>query len=110
TTRPDDLVVDPYLGVGTTACAAVLHGRRAAGAELVADYVAIARERIMLAATGRLQTRPRHRPVHQPSPGSALSRRDDSPLPHRHRAGRRPPAAGVRLARQALAPPEPTQG
>ena len=39
TTNPDDLVVDPYLGVGSTACAAVLHGRRAAGADVVAEYV-----------------------------------------------------------------------
>lgn len=31
-TRPDDLVVDHYIGVGTAACAAVLHGRHAARA------------------------------------------------------------------------------
>src|SRR5262249_5909115 len=46
TTDARDLVLDPYLGVGTSACAAVLHGRRAAGAENVPEYVAIARERL----------------------------------------------------------------
>src|SRR5438132_185609 len=38
-TQPGDLVVDPYIGVGTTACAAVIHGRRAAGAESLPAYV-----------------------------------------------------------------------
>jgi adenine-specific DNA-methyltransferase len=76
-TAPDDLVVDPYLGVGTTACAAVLHGRRAAGAEIVPEYVRIARERIALALCGALRTRPRDRPVHVPDPRSALARRTD---------------------------------
>jgi adenine-specific DNA-methyltransferase len=76
TTAPGDLVVDPYMGVGTTACAAVLHGRRAAGAEIVAEYVRVARRRIQLAADRQLRTRPMNRPVHRPSPGSALLRRD----------------------------------
>lgn len=108
TTRPDDLVVDPYLGVGTTACAAVLHGRRAAGADLDPGYVAIARERIALAATGRLPIRPRTRPVHRPDPRSTLARRDD-PAPRHVRVRDRRPAAGLRLARDVLAP-EPTLG
>src|SRR5262249_1723522 len=76
TTRAGDLVLDPYMGVGTTACAAVLHGRRAAGAECVPAYVEIARERIRLARAGALRTRPMGRPVHRPRPDSALARRD----------------------------------
>ncbi len=75
-TRPGDLVVDPFLGAGTTACAAVLHGRRAAGAEIVPAYVALARERIAMATRGTLARRPRERPVHVPDPRSGLARRD----------------------------------
>src|SRR5207247_3887571 len=41
-TRVGDLVVDPFMGVGTTACAAVMHGRRAAGAECVPEYLDVA--------------------------------------------------------------------
>jgi adenine-specific DNA-methyltransferase len=104
TTAPGDLVVDPYMGVGTTACAAVLHGRRAAGAEIVAEYVQIARHRIRLAAERRLKTRPMDRAVHRPSPGSALLRRDDA-SPARRRAGRRSPAQGLRIAMDALQAP-----
>jgi DNA modification methylase len=44
-TNRDDLVVDPYIGVGSAACAALLHGRRAAGADTVASYLQVARER-----------------------------------------------------------------
>jgi len=101
TTQPGDLVVDPYMGVGTTACAAVLHGRRAAGAEIVGEYVAIARQRLALAAAGRLGVRPRTRPVHEPDPGSALARRDEGTMAPRGRARARPPAQGLRIASRA---------
>ena len=74
-TDPDDLVVDPYVGVGSSAVAAVLHARRAAGADVDAAYVRIARERVALAAAGLLRTRPMSRPVYQPRPGSAVARR-----------------------------------
>ncbi len=101
TTDAGDLVVDPYMGVGTTACAAVLHGRRAAGAEIRPDYVAIARERLALAAAGRLRTRPRSRPVHQPDPRSALARRIDGTPPARRHMRPRPPAQGLLIALDA---------
>lgn len=65
-TNPGDLVVDPYIGVGTTAVAAVMHGRRAAGADIVPEYLAIAEERIAAARDGVLQTRPMNRPVYEP--------------------------------------------
>jgi adenine-specific DNA-methyltransferase len=48
-TNPGDLVVDPYMGVGSTACAAVLNKRRAAGADIVPEFLALARERVEIA-------------------------------------------------------------
>jgi len=63
-TNEGDLVLDPFIGVRTTAVAAVLHGRRAAGADTVPEYVAIARERANLAALGLLRTRPMDRPIY----------------------------------------------
>jgi DNA modification methylase len=42
----DDLVVDPFLGSGSTAVAAVRTGRRYAGYDTDAEYVAIATERV----------------------------------------------------------------
>ncbi|MGH7718327.1 MAG: DNA-methyltransferase [Gemmatimonadaceae bacterium] len=79
-TDPGDLVLDPYMGVGSSIAAAVLHGRRGAGADIVEEYVRIAGERVNLAATGSLQTRPRQRPIYEPSENSALTQRPwDSP-------------------------------
>lgn len=65
-TNEKDLVVDPYMGVGSAACAAVLHGRRAAGADLVADYLKTAAERIKLSLKGTLPRRPLGRAVYVP--------------------------------------------
>jgi DNA modification methylase len=59
-------VVDPYLGVGSAACAAVLHDRRAAGADTVQKYLDIAAERVKLAVERRLPRRPIDRPVYVP--------------------------------------------
>lgn len=74
-TNPSDLVVDPYLGVASAACAAVLHGRRAAGAEVVPEYVDIARERIRHAFDGRLRRRPLGRPIYQPGANDKIAQR-----------------------------------
>jgi adenine-specific DNA-methyltransferase len=65
-TDPDDLVVDPYLGVGSTAVAAVKNGRRAAGSDITPEYIKIAVERVMAAVNGTLKTRPIERPVYEP--------------------------------------------
>lgn len=65
-TSPGDLVIDPYMGVGSTAVAAIKHKRRAAGADTVSEYIDIARERVGLAAAGMLRTRPMGKPVYQP--------------------------------------------
>jgi len=79
-TRMGDLVVDPYMGVGSTAVAAVLHNRRAAGAEIVPEYLEIAKKRVALASIGALPTRPMDRPVYVPSPESKLLRREEETL------------------------------
>jgi site-specific DNA-methyltransferase (adenine-specific)/modification methylase len=44
--NPDDLVLDPFMGVGSTGVAAVELGRRFIGMELEETYVAAARRRI----------------------------------------------------------------
>jgi adenine-specific DNA-methyltransferase len=71
-TRPKDLVVDPFLGTGTTAAAAVLLGRRAAGSEISAKYFALAKKRVLLASKGELPFR-EPRPVYDPKPNTPLT-------------------------------------
>ena len=46
TTKPGDLVLDPFFGTGTTGAAAKSLGRRYLGIERDPDYVAAARERL----------------------------------------------------------------
>lgn len=72
-TNPDDLVVDPFMGVGSTIVAAALHGRRGAGADIVPKYVSIARDRVRLALRGELRTRPMGRPVYVPFASASRS-------------------------------------
>ena len=46
TTRPGDLVLDPFFGTGTTGAVAKRLGRRFVGIERDRDYIALSRERI----------------------------------------------------------------
>jgi len=65
-TDKGDWVLDPFIGVGTTAIAALMHGRKAIGAEIMPEYVEIAKERIRLAERGELRIRPMERSVYDP--------------------------------------------
>lgn len=65
-TDESDWVLDPFIGVGTTAIAALMHNRRAIGAEVVPEYVKIARDRIRLAEQRKLRIRPMSRSVYDP--------------------------------------------
>lgn len=62
-----DLVVDPFMGAGSTLVAALLNRRRSAGADIIKDYVSIARKRLDEAHAGTLRVRPRNRPVYTPN-------------------------------------------
>ena len=66
-TQAGDWVLDPFMGVGSTAIAALMHGRKVLGAELMPEYVSIARERVRLAEEGRLRIRPMDRAVYDPN-------------------------------------------
>lgn len=49
-TRPNALVLDPFMGSGSTGCAAIKEGRHFIGVELDEHYFAIAEKRIAEAA------------------------------------------------------------
>jgi adenine-specific DNA-methyltransferase len=65
-TDAGDWVLDPFMGVGTTAIAALMHNRKAIGAEILPKYIEITKERIRLAEIGKLKVRPMDRPVYDP--------------------------------------------
>jgi len=73
-TERGGLVVDPFIGVGSSGIAAIRHGRKVAGAEIVADYCELALQRIVGEAEGTLETRPMGRPVYVPSGNETVAR------------------------------------
>lgn len=66
-TMPEEWVLDPFSGVGTSMAAAVKLGRRGVGAELIETYNVIARQRIRAAFSGSLKTRPMNTAVYDPA-------------------------------------------
>jgi adenine-specific DNA-methyltransferase len=66
-TNEQDWVLDPFMGVGSTAIATLLHNRKAIGSEIMPSYLAIAKQRIDKAVKGELQIRPMERPVYNPN-------------------------------------------
>lgn len=61
-----EIVLDPFIGTGATAIAAVKHGRNAVGIDRYSPYLAIAEERIAQYVKGDLPLRPLGKPVRRP--------------------------------------------
>lgn len=66
-TDDGDCVFDPYMGVGSTIIAAVMHGRKGYGCDIEQEYVEIACERVRCLREGKLRTRPMGTPIYDPS-------------------------------------------
>lgn len=65
-TDEGDWVFDPFMGVGSTAIASLINGRKSMGAEIMEEYVKIAEKRISDAEKGDLKIRPMKRNVYDP--------------------------------------------
>ena len=66
-TNDGDVVFDPYMGVGSSVVAALMHGRVAYGCDIVQEYVDVARRRVRELYAGQLRTRPMNKPIYDPS-------------------------------------------
>ena len=76
-TNPGDAVLDPYLGVGSAICAAVIHNRKGYGSDIMKEYLEIAEERVKAAANGTLNRRLMGTPVYQPTTNVKLAELPD---------------------------------
>lgn len=74
-TGPGATVVDPFMGSGTSALAALIEERSFKGCDLKKSYVAIAAKRIRDANTGSKNFRPVERPIYQPKGNEAVAKR-----------------------------------
>jgi adenine-specific DNA-methyltransferase len=66
-TNENDWVFDPYMGVGSTLIAGLMHQRRVMGCDKEAEYVALAHQRIDDYRQGRLKVRKMGTPVYIPT-------------------------------------------
>ena len=66
-TNLGDIVLDPYMGVGSSVVAALMHGRKGYGCDIVDAYVEIAKERVAALQAGVLKTRPMGKPIYDPA-------------------------------------------
>jgi len=70
---PGSLVLDPYMGVGSTGVAAVLNGRRFVGAEIQKKYYNIAKQRIKDSDNGDIIVR-EDKPAMKPRENSSVAK------------------------------------
>jgi adenine-specific DNA-methyltransferase len=68
----NDLVMDPFMGVGSTQAASVINNRRTAGTEITPKYFDIATMRVNQAVRGELSYR-EDKPVYDPPSGTPLT-------------------------------------
>ena len=62
-----DVVLDPYMGVGSSIIAALMHDRMAYGCDIVPEYVDVARQRVREYHAGVLRTRRMGKPIYDPN-------------------------------------------
>lgn len=67
-TQPGELVLDPFVGVGSSVIAAIKHGRNAIGIEKEQQFIDIASDRVSDLKGGVLPLRPLGKPVRRPRP------------------------------------------
>lgn len=66
-TDPGDSVFDPYMGVGSSVIAALMHDRIGYGCDIEPKYVDVAWQRVRDLEDGILETRPMGKPVYDPN-------------------------------------------
>ncbi len=66
-TNKYDNVLDPYIGAGSSAIAALKNGRNAYGCDAMQEYVTLAQERVSQLQQGSLRTRPMNKPIYDPN-------------------------------------------
>ena len=84
-TPPSGLIVDPFMGSGSTAVACVLEQRDFMGCDTEGKYVKIAKRRVKLAQQGQAIHRPLEKPILVPPGSHAVSKAPE----HFHSAGPR---------------------
>jgi DNA modification methylase len=73
-TNENDIVYDPFAGVGSSLIAALKNGRQAYGTELMKEYIDIGLERINKLSHDTLKTRPIYQKIYEPTGKDSVSK------------------------------------
>jgi adenine-specific DNA-methyltransferase len=73
-TNENDTVFDPFVGVGSSLIASVLHNRKGIGVDKEKDYTDLAYDRIIKAIEGTLRKRPLGKPIWKPKGNEKVAR------------------------------------
>lgn len=73
-TNEEDIVYDPFAGVGSSLIAALKNNRQAYGTEVMQEYIDIGMDRIEKLSEGLLKTRPIYQKIYEPSGKDSVSR------------------------------------
>lgn len=73
-TNENDIVYDPFAGVGSTLLAALKNNRRAFGTELMQEYIDIGLGRIETLSKDELKARPIYQRIYEPSGNDTISK------------------------------------
>ncbi len=76
-TNENDIVYDPFAGVGSSLIAALKNNRCAYGTEMDQTYVDIGMERIHKLSEGTLKTRPIYQKIWAPKPTDKIAQVPD---------------------------------
>lgn len=76
-TNEGDVVFDPFVGVGSSIIAALLHNRKGVGVDKEREYTDIAFERITRTLAGKLRKRPLGKPIWRPKGTEKVTKRPD---------------------------------
>ncbi len=73
-TNEGDVILDPFMGVGSSIVAALLHDRKGIGVDKERIYSSIAYQRVKKALEGTLKKRPLGKPIYQPTGTEKVAR------------------------------------
>lgn len=66
-TKENDIVLDPFVGSGSSFVASLLHNRKCAGSEIEEKYIDIVKNRIQKTLNDEIRIREMNKPIYQPN-------------------------------------------
>lgn len=86
----NDIIFDPFVGTGSTGCAALFHNRQFIGVDMSSEFIQIARTRLDAAIAGTLKTRKIGTPIQEAASNAKTRQIPDEWIPVRDEQRKKP--------------------